>query len=232
MRAGRAETVARGPFTSIWARDLAGVTARRWLDAIVRLDAAGWPLVILEPGTPSDPLDTLSVAAYGFARTPRICLCATIDPETVEPFTLARGLATLDHLSGGRSAWRLGASSNPARTAELVDVTRKLLLSWRDDALVEDVERGLFSKSDAVNAITHRGPYYAVTGPLNVPRPPQGAVPLIALTQDALQNMTADVVLGEDSVVSVDLASDTHSLDHLPPPTMTSLKSMLMEVGA
>jgi alkanesulfonate monooxygenase SsuD/methylene tetrahydromethanopterin reductase-like flavin-dependent oxidoreductase (luciferase family) len=217
-------------FTSIWARDLSGVTAKAWLNAIVRLDSAGWPLVILEPGTESDPLDTLSVAAYGFAMTQRIALCATIDPDTVEPFTLARGLATLDHMSGGRSAWRLGASSHPARAAELVDVTRRLLLSWREDALVEEVAGGMLSKSDAVTAISHRGPHFTVKGPLNIPRPPQGTVPLIALAHDTPGSLTADVVLGEESVIAVDLAGAAKSLDALPPPAMTSLKSLLMEL--
>jgi alkanesulfonate monooxygenase SsuD/methylene tetrahydromethanopterin reductase-like flavin-dependent oxidoreductase (luciferase family) len=192
---------------------------------------AGWPLVILEPGTTADPLDTLAVAADGFARTQHIGLCVTIDPDTVEPFTLARGLATLDHLSGGRSAWRLGAHSNPARSAELVDVTRKLLLSWGADALIENVAGGLFSNPEAVKAIAHRGAHYAVTGPLNIPRPPQGAVPLISLTRNALQNVTADLVLGDDRVLSVELTSDSNSLDDLPPPTVRSMKSLLTTAG-
>ena len=190
----------------ILARDLSGVTALRWLEEFPKLEAAGWPLVILEPGTAADPLDTLAVAASGFARTQRISLCATIDPETVEPFTLARGLASLDHLSGGRAAWRLGPHADPDKAAELVEVTRKLLLSWGADAVVEDVEGGVFSKSDVVHPIAHRGAHYAVTGPLNMPRPPQGAVPLIALASDALPLQLADIVLGEDSVVPLEVA--------------------------
>jgi alkanesulfonate monooxygenase SsuD/methylene tetrahydromethanopterin reductase-like flavin-dependent oxidoreductase (luciferase family) len=231
--------VTHAGYTSIWARDLSGVTARRWIDAIVRLDAAGWPLVILEPRSASDPLDTLSLAAYGFARTQRIGLCATIDPETVEPFTLARGLASLDHLSAGRAAWRLGRHSNVERAAELVDVTRKLLLSWGADALVENVEGGVFSNADAVHAIAHRGAHYAVTGPLNVPRPPQGSVPLVALARDALPAGVADVVLEDDRVLALDLVGDRSGgsatnpadeadpLDQLPPPAVTSMKSLL-----
>lgn len=180
----------------IWARDLRGVTARRWLDELPKLEAEGWQLVILEPGTAADPLDALAVAASGFARTRQLRLCATIDPETVEPFTLARGLATLDHLSGGRAAWRLGSHADPGKAAELVEVTRKLLLSWGADAVVADVAGGVFSRADVVHAINHRGTHYAVTGPLNAPRPPQGAVPLVALAGDALPPRLADLVLG------------------------------------
>lgn len=164
--------------------DLGSATLARWMQALVALDADGWPLVLLEAADPADPLDALSLAAYLAPRTRQIGLGVTVDALGVEPFTLARGLATLDHLSGGRAAWRLVGSDDAGRLAEHAAVTAALLTSWDRDALACDREAGLFSRSEAVRPIHHKGPHYSVRGPLNIPQPPQGVPPRLALPGD------------------------------------------------
>jgi FMN-dependent oxidoreductase (nitrilotriacetate monooxygenase family) len=46
--------------------------------------------------------------------------------------------------------------------------------SWEDNALVVDVDAGVFADPDKVHEIDHRGRFYQVRGPLNAVRSPQG----------------------------------------------------------
>src|SRR5438445_2890584 len=46
--------------------------------------------------------------------------------------------------------------------------------SWEDDAFVGDKLNARFVDTTKVHPIAHRGTYYSVAGPLNVPRSPQG----------------------------------------------------------
>ena len=46
--------------------------------------------------------------------------------------------------------------------------------SWDDDAFVRDKDSGLFFEPAARHVLNHKGKHFAVRGPLNVPRPPQG----------------------------------------------------------
>lgn len=180
---------------------MSSMNLTQWVDAIVQLDAAGWPMILLGSSDSKDPIDGLALAAFCAAKTEEIGVCAAIDPETVEPFTLARGLAALDHLSQGRAAWYLARAGDPKRTAELVDVTRQLLKSWDVDAIVDDIAGGLMSKPGSVHAINYEGEYFTVEGPLNTPQPPQGAVPLIFTPASAIANVDADVILQDENII-------------------------------
>jgi len=205
-----------GP-TVIAPKDLTSATLPQWIEATVRLDEAGWPLLLVGNCDPKDPLDGLAMAAFCAARTRQIGLCAAVDPLTVEPFTLARGLATLDHMSGGRAAWRLvGSEADPKRSCELVEVVRKLLTSWAPDALIENVDDGMLSHADRVHPIAHEGAYFAVEGPLNVPRPPQGRVPLVALSNESAVNSLAELLLNDETMLHVSL-EDLAALSDMTP---------------
>lgn len=136
-----------------------------------------------------DPMMVLSVIA---AATKNIGLGATISTTYTQPYMLARTLATLDHLSGGRAAWNIVASFQVAearnfglgeqlsrderydRADEFLEVVTKLWNSWQDDALIRDRQRPLFADPDRVRRIDHSGKWFNVKGPLNVSRPPQG----------------------------------------------------------
>ncbi|NEV02288.1 LLM class flavin-dependent oxidoreductase [Bradyrhizobium uaiense] len=136
-----------------------------------------------------DPLVVLSVIA---GATKHLGLGATISTTYTQPYGLARALATLDHISGGRAAWNIVTSFQEAearnfglteqlsrderydRADEFLDVTIKLWNSWQDGALVRDREAPLFADPARVRAINHAGKWFNVRGPLNVSRPPQG----------------------------------------------------------
>lgn len=136
-----------------------------------------------------EPMTALSAMAM---MTTDIGLVATMSTTYCEPFHVARMMASLDHISGGRAGWNLVTSANPAealnfnrdaqddhamryaRGGEFVDVVRKLWDSWDDGALIADKESGRYFKPDGVAAIDHKGEHFSVRGPLNEARSPQG----------------------------------------------------------
>jgi FMN-dependent oxidoreductase (nitrilotriacetate monooxygenase family) len=137
-------------------------------------------------------LDPMIVLAAMAASTTRLGLASTISTSYFHPFAVARAMATLDHLSGGRAAWNIVTSFQQAeannfglqdqlsrddrydRADEFLDVTCKLWDSWRDGALVRDPATPLFADPALVAPINHHGKWFEVQGPLNVSRSPQG----------------------------------------------------------
>ena len=77
-----------------------------------------------------------------------------------------------DPVNGARrqSAW---TEADPlAASADAVVVARKLWESWPGDSIVDDRAHGVFVESERIVHIDHEGAY-SVSGPLNVPEPPQ-----------------------------------------------------------
>jgi FMN-dependent oxidoreductase (nitrilotriacetate monooxygenase family) len=58
-------------------------------------------------------------------------------------------------------------------------VVKELWDSWAADAVIDDRGSGLYARGGRIRPINHRGEFYAVTGPLNMPRPPQGRPVLV-----------------------------------------------------
>ena len=139
-----------------------------------------------------DPLTLLPALAV---VTERIGLIATANTSYNEPFTLARRLASLDEVSGGRAGWNmvtsLGGGENfnrddhmlhaerYERAEEFIEVITGLWDSWDDDAAIRDQASGRWFDTERMHLLNHRGRHFAVRGPLNAPRPPQG-YPVIA----------------------------------------------------
>jgi FMN-dependent oxidoreductase (nitrilotriacetate monooxygenase family) len=143
------------------------------------------------------PLEPTSVASSLAPLTSRIGLIATASTSYNEPFNLARRLASIDHLSGGRAGWNVvtsvtddearnfgldGAALHAdryRRATEFLEVATKLWDSWEDDALVAEKASGLLVETDRVHSIEHAGDHFRVAGPLGVPRSPQGRPVLV-----------------------------------------------------
>lgn len=153
-------------------------------------DAAGRP----------EPLTVLNALA---GVTERLGLAATVPTAFTEPYELARRLATLDHLSGGRAAWHVATSADtftgadlrhdgsadPAdrygRAAEFVAVARRLWTSWSADGVSRP--------------FAHQGRHFDIAGEFGLPRSPQGH-PVVIRAGDSDQDResaaaTADVLL-------------------------------------
>ena len=137
-------------------------------------------------------MDATVLAAAVVKATTRLGVIATASILSYPPFTLARMIASLDHLSDGRFGWNIvtsgeeqaahnvGLDTLPPREQrydmadEYVDVVTKLLSSWDDDAVVMDRETGTFVDFSKVHETNFVGKFYKSRGPLNVPRTPQG----------------------------------------------------------
>jgi FMN-dependent oxidoreductase (nitrilotriacetate monooxygenase family) len=136
----------------------------------------------------NDPALLIPAMAYvtehlGFAFTSSIL--------QTHPFTFARQVSTLDHLSGGRIAWNIVTSYLPNAGASLgygglpahderydhadeyLDVTYKLWEgSWEEDAVLRDTQRRRYADPAKIHPINHVGKYYEVAGPhLSEPSP-------------------------------------------------------------
>ena len=141
-----------------------------------------------------EPITVLSALA---AVTTHLGLVATCSSTYSEPYTLARQFASLDQISGGRAGWNLVTSNNEAeafnhgrdthqahadrydRAAEFAEVVTGLWDSWDADAFSRDQQSGLYYDPTKMHVLNHRGRHFAVRGPLNVARSPQGRPVLV-----------------------------------------------------
>jgi len=136
-----------------------------------------------------EPVTILSALA---AVTNHIGLVATISVSYSEPYTVARQLASLDHISNGRAGWNAvtswlsgsadnyGRKSHPSHSErykiaeEYIETIKGLWDSWEDDAFTYDKETGEFFDKTKLHTLNHSGKYFSVKGPLNIARSRQG----------------------------------------------------------
>lgn len=136
-----------------------------------------------------EPLTLLTALAQ---HTSRIGLIATVSSTYNEPYNLARRLASVDHVSGGRAGWNIvtsagadeaanfGLADRPshaeryARADEFLHAAKALWDSWESGAVLGDKASGRYADPRRLHKIEHRGTYFRIAGPLNVERPPQG----------------------------------------------------------
>ncbi|MGW2408910.1 NtaA/DmoA family FMN-dependent monooxygenase [Streptomyces sp. NPDC001739] len=187
-----ARTAERGLFDFFFLAE--GLRVREHKGRIHDLDVVGRP-------------ESLTVLAALAAVTEHLGLAATVNTTFNEPYELARRLASLDHLSGGRAAWNVVTTSDAftgenfrrggyldradryTRAAEFVAVARELWDSWPDGA--------------APRPVDHRGEHFTVRGGFTVPRSPQGH-PVIIQAGDSSEGRefaaaTADVIFTRHS---------------------------------
>ncbi|MFF4959565.1 LLM class flavin-dependent oxidoreductase [Streptomyces sp. NPDC001222] len=169
---------------------LARIAERGTFDSLFLADSPQlWGGVAQRPSGALEPLTLLTALA---TATEHIGLIATASTSYNAPYNLARRLASLDILSGGRAGWNIvttagaeaarnfGVEHEPAhadryaRAAEFLDVALKLWDSWEDDLIVADKAAGVWGDDAKLHPPRHRGPYFSVEGALNVPRSPQG----------------------------------------------------------
>src|SRR5215469_10193813 len=142
-------------------------------------------------------LEPITVLAALAVATSRVGLIATASTTYTEPFNLARQFASIDHISNGRAAWNIVTSwlaaaaenyggagqvahaDRYARGEEFMAVVKALWDSWAADAVIDDRQGGRYARPDRIRPINHRGDFYEVAGPLNMPRCPQGRPVLV-----------------------------------------------------
>ncbi|WP_292811078.1 NtaA/DmoA family FMN-dependent monooxygenase [Microbacterium sp.] len=148
----------------------------------------------------------------------------TYSSTFMHPFYVARLLNSLDHVTGGRLAFNIVASSRSAdaanygfdellehglryeRMEEFVDVCRALWDSVPADAIIMDRGTGRFADPSRVRAIEHRGRFFDVKGPLSAMPSPQHHPVLVQAGNSprgiAASARFADVVFGFGGAVA------------------------------
>lgn len=136
--------------------------------------------------------DTLPVLTALAAVTKHIGLVGTLNATFNEPFELARQIATLDHLSGGRAGWNVVTSSDAftganfrrggfldvsqryERAEQFLQTVRKLWDSWAPDAIAANKATGKFLNDPTAGNFEQRTSQFDISGRFTVPRSPQG----------------------------------------------------------
>jgi len=144
-----------------------------------------------------DRFEPLTLVSALSAVTQNIGFVCTASTTYNDPYGLARRFASIDHISRGRIGWNVvtGWSKEEAqnfghnslmdhdkryeRAEEFVEVVFGLWDSWDDDAFLHDKDSGRYFDPEKLHVLDHKGPHYAVRGPLNLKRSPQG-YPVIA----------------------------------------------------
>lgn len=171
-------------------QELAQIAERGLFDAVFFADNQAFP-ANLDSDMPAfwfDPIVSLSALSQ---VTNHVGLVATISSTFSNPFTAARQILSLDHITGGRIGWNLVTSMTdleawnhnlpelPERASryekadEFAELMNKLLVSWDEKDFIHDRQNQRIINSDEINAFNHQGKYFNVNGPLTVPKSPQ-----------------------------------------------------------
>jgi N-acetyl-S-(2-succino)cysteine monooxygenase len=213
---------------------------RGLLDAVFFADSPGLAIFRARyfPQVGFDPLELLAALSRSTAR---IGLIATASTTYSVPYDLARRLATIDHLSGGRAGWNIvttryagaagnfGLAAHPdpadryARAEEFVEVVARLWESWDADAIVCDQEKGIWADTGLIRPVDFHGRFFDVAGALTLPRSPQGrpafaqagssgpGIDLAGKTADLVFTAQPDIPSGRRFRESVRQAARRHS---------------------
>ncbi len=169
----QARLLERGLFDGLFIADIIGVydIYGAGIDVTAR-EAVQLPV--------NDPLGAISAMA---AVTEHLGFGVTVNVHNEAPYTFARRLSTLDHLTGGRIGWNIvtgylesahrgqGSGALPDHDRrydyadEYLDVLYKLWEgSWEDGAVKRDRENRVFSDPARIHRISHHGEFFDVEG--------------------------------------------------------------------
>jgi alkanesulfonate monooxygenase SsuD/methylene tetrahydromethanopterin reductase-like flavin-dependent oxidoreductase (luciferase family) len=173
-----AQTAERAKFDFLFLAE--GLRLREHGGKVYDLDVVGRP-------------DTFTILAALAAVTERLGLTGTINSTFNEPYEVARQFASLDHLSGGRSAWNVVTSWDAftgenfrragflpqeqrySHAKEFLATANELFDSWHGDEILADQETGVFLRDAKAGSFVHKRP--ALRHPRSVQRPALPAGP-------------------------------------------------------
>jgi alkanesulfonate monooxygenase len=184
--------------------DLAKTLEAGLIDAVFLADVLGLydvyqggPQAALRYATQVPNNDPLLIIPAMAAATKHLSFATTAILSFEPPYTFARRMSTLDHLTKGRMGWNIvtGYLDSAARGAgkekqaahdvrydvaeDYMAVVYKLWEgSWDDDAIVADPERHVYADPSRVHAVRHDGPYYQVNA-IHLSEPSPQRTPLL-----------------------------------------------------
>ncbi len=168
-----AQTLERGKIDGLFLADVLGV-----YDVY-----QGGPQQALRNATQVPVNDPLLLVPAMAAATRHLGFGVTASVSFEHPYPFARRMSTLDHLTGGRAGWNIVTSylesgarniglkqqlnheQRYALAGEYLEVCYKLWeASWDEDAVVADVESGVYADPAKVHPIAHEGAHFQVPG--------------------------------------------------------------------
>jgi long-chain alkane monooxygenase len=168
---GLAQTLERGCFDGLFLADILGVYD-------VFRDSPDPSIVNAVQIPVNDPLLLIPAMAYA---TQNLGFGVTCNLTYEPPYTFARRLSTLDHLTKGRIGWNIvtgyldsaargmGMPQQPEHDSryevaeEYMQVVYQLWEgSWQDDAVLRNRDKRMFADPARIHAVRHEGKHYSV----------------------------------------------------------------------
>ncbi len=211
----------QGSSVQAWTEPFTGAIGRDWMvpdlfcDMARMLEAACFDYILIEDssyvgesyggsteiylkhGLAVPREDPAIPATLMLAATTRIGIVPTFATFTPPPYLLARMMASLDQISGGRAGWNMvtGSSDVAARNYglphlpehdlrydmadEYMKVVNGLWDSWEPGAIIANAQSGVLIDHTKVHSVDFEGQWFRTHGPLNSGPCPQGR-PVIA----------------------------------------------------
>jgi FMN-dependent oxidoreductase (nitrilotriacetate monooxygenase family) len=185
-------------------KEVASIAERGRIDLIFFGDNAGahdtWRGSVEETvrwGVGFPRLDVSPYIAVLAQHTKNVGFGLTYSSTYLPPYYVARLTNSLDHITNGRMAFNVVASTSRGgaanygfdelmehnsrydRMEEFIDVCKALWASAEPDAFMWNRETGQVADPKKVKAINHAGPFFKVRGPLQTMPSPQGRPVLI-----------------------------------------------------
>ncbi|WP_176456623.1 NtaA/DmoA family FMN-dependent monooxygenase [Bordetella genomosp. 4] len=175
---------------------------RALIDAIFLADGPGG-LVTESHSRPWRALDPSILVAALSQHTQYVGLVATTTSLFGHPHTIARQIASIDHISRGRAAWNIITSQNPPslgafgvdkgwdqaeryeRAREFVEIVTSLWSSLPRQAIEADAASHVYLNPAKLRPIDFRGRHFTSRGALSVPESPQGRPVIFQAGQSA-----------------------------------------------
>lgn len=146
---------------------------------------------------PRRGLDPAILLAAIARETKHLGLISTIPTLQGHPFSAARAISTLNHVSNGRAGWNMVTSQGEetleafgitevleredryAKAAEFVEVVTQFWDSLPDEAIVGDKDHDVYVDWDKTNPVDFDGKFFKAEGVLPLPGKYEGNRPLI-----------------------------------------------------
>lgn len=170
--------------------ELAKILEKGMFDAVFLADVLGTYDVYkgsrdaaIQQGAQTPVNDPMLVVPLMASVTEHLGFGVTASVTHEHPYTFARRMSTLDHLTKGRVGWNVVTSylksaavnmglEDQIKHDERYDIAEEYLEvcyklwegSWEDDAVQLDKEKGIFADPAKVHDIHHEGKYYKVPG--------------------------------------------------------------------
>ena len=165
-----AQRAEAGLFDSIFLADQLALgddvaqAARTWLEPVTVLAAVA---VVDQPDRPDrhvrrPPIPSRSISRGSSARWITSATGASAGTSSRRGWRRRRATSA--------ATGQVSHADRYARGEEFMTVVKALWDSWADDAVIDDRAGGRYARADRIRPINHKGEYYQVAGPLNLPR--------------------------------------------------------------